>query len=342
MRRRAAEDKDNNDHISQVNLNKYSVFDDYNTTSSLTRYDDDSGNFDGTSNRVTTNTPSGGGLIGFTGDASSIITLPDNIITVNQTIEYLNGSLVLGSFEDKFIWNKYTNAIFYHEYSQNGPLTGNIQYTKAGIAVTLLQPGAVDVDALTTFYTLWKKIHDGEITSFKVPIQMFNPGTRDINSVRTPLNRFLQTTVDADGGWAVIKEDGYFNATPRNNADNPMLWKNYYIGDTYISETKSHNNINGLQALPNFAGIRFWFGITLPTKTFDNIMYGHTAFGKLPFTIGGFQASAATTFTIYASGQQINHIAQQRYGTWTQVAANPRSYGVLGSTQGRDFKFRTR
>lgn len=121
-----------------------------------------------------------------------------------------------------------------------------------------------------------------------------------------------------------------------------MLWKNYYIGNTYISETKSHNNVNGLQALPNFAGIRFWFGITLPSITFDKSSYGHTAFGKLPFTIGGFRNGYANNFTIHNTGQAIYHYKQQNYTTYTQVAANPRSYGVLGGPDGRDFKFKTR
>jgi len=95
----------------------------------------------------------------------------------------------------------------------------------------------------------------------------------------------IDTATDGDG-LAAVEENGWWPTTSgASKSARVDRWKNYYIGggnNVYISETQGPN---GLKALPNFSGIEFTFGITIP-KTVEG--YNTLAYAKLPFAMGGF------------------------------------------------------
>ncbi len=302
MRRRSIDDQDNNDHILQNTLNQYNVIEDYNTTASLSRYDDGSGDYDGTANRITTNAPSGGGAYGYTGDPVNIKIIPQQYLDNNNVLEFLNGTTWSNIMTDDFNWvlsvtapadvrNGY-NHIRQTYTTSNGPLTGSINYTKTGYTVILPNPGASG--DLAAFLGLWYAIDQGTITSLKIPIDLITPNSNAVNDPtiipeeRVSLDiagTLINTTTDGDG-TAAVEETGWWRNPPAGLPDDwTDRWKNYYIGggnNVYISETQGPN---GLIALPNNSGIQFTFGITIPT--YIDKVYTR-AYAKLPFKITGF------------------------------------------------------
>ena len=303
MRRRSIDDQDNNDHISQATLNTYNVIEDYNTTSSLSRYDDGSGDYDGTANRITTNAPSGGGAYGYSGTVADIKIIPQQYLDNNNVLEFLNGTTWSNIMTDDFDWvlsskapadiKNGTNYIRQTYITSDGPLTGKIDYTKTGYTVILPNPGASG--DLAAFLGLWVAIDQGTVTSLKIPIDLIMPSSSYVNDPTViPEERvsldiagtLINTTTDGDG-TAAVEENGWWPITAGISISNRTdRWKNYYIGggnNVYISETQGPN---GLKALPNYSGIQFTFGITMPTYI-DNIRT--MAFAKLPFRITGFK-----------------------------------------------------
>ncbi len=317
MRRRSIDDQDSNDHISQATLNTYNVIEDYNTTASLSRYDDGSGDYDSTANRITTNALAGGGAYGYTGNVADIKIIPQTYLDNNNVLEFLNGTTWSSIMTNKFKWIKTNQApsgvrkpYNYNQYAASfstGPLSGSRVYTKTGYTVVLPNPGAGD--DLAAFLGLWYAIDQGTVTSLKIPIDLITSDSKFANNETYITNErvsidiagtLIDTTTDGDG-LAAVQEDGWW--TRSNNRTN--LWRNYYIGggnNVYISET---NSVNGLVALPDFSGIEFTFGVTVPQRADNRVLQ---AFARLPFSMTGFSNIASRNNNSYLSNSQVNYI----------------------------------
>lgn len=367
MRRRSIDDQDNNDHISQATLNTYNIIEDYNTTASLTRYDDGTGDYDGTANRITTNAPAGGGAYGYTGNAADIKIIPQTYLSNNNVLEFLNGTTWSNIMTDDFNWvlsskaptdvKNGPNYIRQTYQTSNGPLTGNIDYTKTGYTVILPNPGAGA--NLAAFLGLWVAIDQGTITSLKLPIDLRMPTSAYVNDPTViPEERvsldiagtLINTTTDGDG-IAAVEETGWWrNPIIGVTYDWTDRWKNYYIGggnNLYISETQGPN---GLKALPNYSGIQFTFGITMPTYI-DNIRT--MAFAKLPFNITGFKNIPnvnyndyymKSTYVSYSEGNNWSNAWHEKHAnskTMKELMNNRLSHGTWNGNSDRFIKFKT-
>ena len=336
MRRRSIDDQDNNDHIAPNILNQYNVIEDYNTTSALDRYSDGSGDYDGTANRITSNASAGGGAYGYSGNVANIKIIPQQYLDNNNVLEYLNGTTWSNIMTSKFKWINSTQAPadirgthptnLYAQYSTQGPLTGEHAYVKTGYTVVLPNPGAGD--DLATFLGLWVAINQGTITSLKVPIDLISPNSIYANNETYITNErlsldiagtLIDTTTDGDG-VAAVTEDGWWTATDKDTD----RWRNYYIGggnNVYISET---NGPNGLIALPNYSGIQFTFGITIPQKING---VGLAAYAKLPFSITGFYPMDKIRIYPRKSNIQRKHIRGNSWdASWHEKYARADQY----------------
>ncbi len=351
MRRRATEDQDNNDHIPQATLNNYNVIDDYNTTSELNRYDDGSGDWDGTSNRITDNAPTGGGDFGFTGDATKINIIPQSTLDNGTVLEYLNGTKVSNIMTSSFNWlvsasNKVPVALrgglLYNNRVKNtsaGPL-GQTHYIKTGYTVILPSPSAASAD-YASFIGLWAAINNGDITSFKLPIDLISPvGSNKLKdeeivttervSVDLGGGTIIDTTLDLGGGYAAIEETGWWNYDSIDTNKRLDRWKNYYIGggnNIYISETTGSE---GLKALPNFSGIEFTFGITAKYQT--DTGKAMLAFAKLPFYIDSF-LRIPNSYLINGNTNYVYTLVNYDYGNSWDYKYHESSKILLGATK---------
>jgi len=329
MRRRAIDDQDNNDHIAQNTLNQYNVIEDYNTTVALDRYDDGSSNFDSTANRITDNAPAGGGVYGYTADATNIKIIPQQYLDNNNVLEFLNGTTFAKLGASNFRWNvsatpNVPDLLRNGDYfdldirsTSAGPL-GNTTYTKTGYTVVLSAPSAATAD-YASFIGLWVAINNGDITSLKIPIDLVSPSSKALNNediVTTErvsidiAGTIINTTLDIGGGYAALEETGWW---PSSNS-RVNRWKNYYIGggnNVYISETQGPD---GLIALPNFAGIQFSFGIT--TKRLTDSKSPILAFGKVPFSIYSFKSVSSSKLINSATNYSFSQIDYQKGNRW--------------------------
>ena len=286
MRRKSTDNQDSSDHLPDNVLDNYEVVNSYNTTTPLNRYS--GSGFDSTSNRTTDNVPYNQSF-GYTGDAQKLTVIPQNVIDGNSLVQYLNGDAAASMISNNFTWTRSSSisstykdsypVIIEGRQKTNGPLSGSQAYTKTGFTVVLEQK---DVANVQQYYQLWDYINNGDITSLKIPLNLVLPQTDFVANNQIATERLFKTTVDIDGGYAALEETGWFG---NYNAANPAThFKNYYVGDKniYISETIG----DGLQALPNYAGIKFTFGITVKSYTDDKKQTA--AFAELPFYINGF------------------------------------------------------
>jgi hypothetical protein len=329
MRRRSIDDQDNNDHIVQNTLNQYNVIEDYNTTASLSRYDDGSGDYDGTANRITTNAPAGGGVYGYTGNAANIKIIPQQYLDNNNVLEFLNGTTFAKLGASNFRWNVSAtpsvpallrNGDYYDldiRSTSAGPL-GTAQYVKTGYTVVLAAPSAATAD-YASFIGLWVAINNGDITSLKIPIDLVSPSSKVLtNEAIVTTERvsidiagtIIDTTLDTGGGYAALEETGWW---PSSNS-RVNRWKNYYIGggnNVYISETQGPD---GLIALPNFAGIQFSFGIT--TRRYTDSNASILAFGRVPFSIYSFKSVSSSRLVNNRTNYSYSQIDYQKGNRW--------------------------
>jgi hypothetical protein len=239
----------------------------------------------------------------------------------------------------------------YAQYSTQGPLTGQHVYVKTGYTVVLPNPGAGD--DLAAFLGLWVAINQGTITSLKVPIDLISPSSSYANNETYITNErvsidiagtLIDTTTDGDG-VAAVTEDGWWTATIKDTD----RWRNYYIGggnNVYISET---NGPNGLIALPNYSGIQFTFGITIPQKTNE---VGLAAYAKLPFSIIGFYPMTKIRTYPHRSNQEVKYVQgnswdaswHEKYALTSQYSkkllTNLRAHGTFDGD--RTLKFKTK
>jgi hypothetical protein len=302
MLRRATEDQDNNDHVS--NLNDYDEIKEYNQVVELNRGGSGDSNFDSTSSRVTNNTANITNENGITIDGFKVKTLPDDVQSQQQVLEYLMGANAAKIFSDTFRWR--VKSIYSKSYEfSGGPLSGYTKYVQTSMQFRLTQPQssttAQGTEALLTYLDVWQKITDGTITSFKIPMDLLKleitlgrNNTDAISGVRQPTERIATTTLDFNGGFAVLP-----SIRDNGNAYNSGSWnsnfKNYYIANNiYVSETVGTGGVNsGIYAAPNYEYIQFWVGVTIPYYTIDK-KTAHSINAKVPFSMDSIKGTANT------------------------------------------------
>lgn len=271
MRRYSDEDKDNNDHVTPKT--DYDVYDDYNQSGELDRYDDGSGDYDGTDDRVTDNTPTVG-EDGYEGDANDISTLPDYVTDGDSLVEYLNGGtakeiLSYGSW----YFDGLRSKIF---RSADGPVSGSHDYMHVGMRIRINQTSLQgNISQLTNYIGMWNKINDGTITSIKIPIELIDGTYNFSDKTRVPLKRFSTTTIDLNGGTAALE-----SFVPDYEA--AVGYKNYYITNDNIYICESFGD--GLIAGPNYEYIEINLGVFIKQYVI-NTSNKHIVWIKTPFNI---------------------------------------------------------